>query len=214
MIDYWMTKQWLHRHLQRIRNKIKNRYSHEKGYLVAADGFSSHAEGGYSSAQGMYSHSEGSWGTCEGNSSHNEGYMTKAYGDWSHAEGGESNARGEGSHAEGTWTTTMGVSSHAEGTWTKTNNEGEHAEGIFNVSHTDENKEAGKCTIHSVGIGSYTEGGRNAIEIMRNGDIYVKGIGEYDGTSIEGKVTLQDFIRQINNELQELKDAKGKSESK
>lgn len=129
-----------------------------------------------------------------------EGVTTIASEIFSHAEGNHTNASGISSHAEGGWTTAQGTYSHAEGSSTIAQNEGEHAEGNCNVSHkaSDTYGNAGN-TQHSVGIGSPSTH-KNAFEIMQNGDMYVKGIGGYDGkhikseTGYESTKTLQDVI--------------------
>ena len=48
-------------------------------------------------------------------------------------------------------------------------------------------------TIHSVGIGSSSER-KNAVEVMQNGDVYVLGVGGYDGKEISSAATLKDAI--------------------
>ena len=69
----------------------------------------------------------------------------------------------------------LGEYSHTEGICTNTTNEAEHAEGKYNISNTG--------TISSIGIGTSTSDRKNAFEVMQNGDIYINGIGQYDGTN-------------------------------
>ena len=78
--------------------------------------------------------------------------------------------------------------SHAEGYYTKTTNAHEHAEGTFNKSN--------KGTVHSIGVGLSDEGRMNAIEVMDNGDVYVLGVGGYNGKNAgeEGVLTLQQIL--------------------
>lgn len=170
--------------------------SHSEGYYTTANGDYSHAEGNISSAEGVASHSEGSFTHAEGSDSHAEGYSTKANGRASHAEGAFSHAEGYGSHAEGSSSHAEGYSSHAEGNHSITTNLGEHAEGRYNKSNTG--------TISSIGIGTSDTDRKNAFEVMTDGDIYVNGIGDYDGTNAvnpnsEGKTakTLQECV--LNN---------------
>lgn len=54
-------------------------------------------------------------------------------------------------------------------------------------------------TVSSVGIGTSETDRKNAFEVMQNGDVYVYGIGGYDGTNAatEGVQTLQEVINNI-----------------
>lgn len=150
------------------------------------------------------------------------GYSIEATGTGSHAEGCAFNyddyeqygprsivASGRGSHAEGVGTQAIGVGSHAEGWATTAQNKGEHAEGCGNISHkvtsgSDAQKRAGS-TQHSIGVGYFDDDTyefipQNAVEVMQNGDVYIKGIGGYDGTNpnTNGVKTLQQMIQPLN----------------
>lgn len=114
-------------------------------------------------------------------------------------------AEGEYSHAEGYVTITHNYAqySHAEGVETETYNIGEHAQGRYNVSHLADDtvtKHEGN-TIVSVGIGEDGGNRKNAFEIMQNGDIYVYGLGNYNGTETKFNnpevMTLQDILKTI-----------------
>lgn len=83
----------------------------------------------------------------------------------------------------------------AEGWQTRTSNECEHAEGQWNKSNTGDTNV--KKTIHSVGIGSDDNTRKNAVEVMQNGDVYIKDVGGYQGTSISGVKPLQQCIHDI-----------------
>ena len=91
----------------------------------------------------------------------------------------------------------MGSGTHAEGRYTNAYNNAEHAEGQYNVSNKASTSfgNAGN-TAHSIGIGTADNDRKNAFEIMQNGDVYVKGIGGYDGTNAgaSGVKTLQAVI--------------------
>ena len=168
--------------------------AHAEGNATIAKGASSHAEGILTFASGFGSHAEGMSTTASHNQTHAEGKNTVASKAQAHAEGFSTTASGEESHAEGGRTVASGEDSHAEGYMTIAQNASEHAQGQYNVSHknSDEFGDSGN-TIHSIGIGS--ENSRaNAIEVMQNGDVYVKGIGGYNGTSIDNVDTLQDVI--------------------
>lgn len=110
------------------------------------------------------------------------------------------------SHTEGVDTTASGDFSHAEGYNTITKNTSEHAEGKFNKSNTgDEEKDK---TISSIGIGTSDGNRKNAFEVMENGDTFIYGVGEYDGTNInttntKGKrlpASIQEVLPKYNKE--------------
>lgn len=159
-------------------------YSHAEGSSISY-GSGSHSEGAATNAGGDYSHAEGLATIASGDYSHAEGSSTKAEGDYSHAEGAGTKAEGSASHAEGSDTIASGSYSHAEGSNTLTTNYFEHAQGQYNKSNEQ--------TLHSIGIGT-SETRRNAQEVMSNGDFYVYGIGEYDGTNPNDSQTLQQVI--------------------
>lgn len=175
--------------------------AHAEGAATKAIGDQSHAEGVQTSAEKQAAHAEGMETTASGQGSHAEGGGTTASGQYSHSEGGGTNANGDSSHAEGGGTTATGNYSHAEGLSTTANNSCEHAEGQWNLSNTG-STDASR-TIHSVGIGTgSTTHRRNAHEIMLNGDHYIYGIGNYDGTNYSDAKTLQQVINTIQGTLQ------------
>ena len=104
-------------------------------------------------------------------------------------------AYGVYAHSEGYNTVAVGESSHSEGSWTKTANNYEHAQGRFNATHTSTaSYPSGSNTIHSIGIGTGESNRMNAVEVMQNGDVYVNGVGGYDGKTISGKKDLASVI--------------------
>ena len=114
--------------------------------------------------------------------------------------GTECVANGENSHAEGFGTFADGANSHTEGIFTQAYNIGEHAQGQYNISHTRGEQPEGN-TIISVGIGVDSDR-KNAFEITQNGDIYIYGIGNYNGTEIKSDnnpeiLTLQQILKTI-----------------
>ena len=141
--------------------------------LIVEEIAASHAEGYQSEASGSYSHAEGSDTQATGN-----------YG--SHAEGRQTVAGSTASHAEGYLSQADGIISHAEGYGTRATNEAEHAEGKYNRSNTG--------TRHSVGIGTSDTARKNAVEVMDDGDVFIYGIGGYDGTNPETARTLQETV--------------------
>lgn len=174
-----------------------------EGYGTTASGdYGSHAEGNMTQATGIASHAEGNHTQATAMCSHAEGTHTIASGKSSHAEGAENNATGSQSHAEGCRTTAQGYHCHAEGFGTIAQNYAEHSEGQYNVSHkaSDTDNDAGN-TQHSVGIGTNTSARKNAVEVMANGDMYVLGVGGYQGTDTHVQdatiKTLQEYIASL-----------------
>ena len=155
----------------------------------------------------MWSHAEGNNTIADNIASHAEGSDTKASGACSHAEGASTEASGYCSHAEGEFTNAAHNSSHAEGIYTIASNAFEHAEGMRNVSNTGETD--AEKTRHSVGIGTGEDDCKNAFEIMANGDIYVYGLGGYDGTNAldEAAKTLQTVLAELQSAQAELQQA-------
>ena len=167
--------------------------SHSEGSATKATGLHSHAEGDTTEASGEQSHAEGKQTIAEGEHSHSEGYWTKAHGKSSHVEGQGLNntaysvASGDYSHSEGFYTRAFGTGSHTEGTYTIAYNKGEHAEGIYNKSTEN-------VTLHSVGIGTSVSDRKNAHEITNDGKHYIFGVGNYDGTTLDGAFDLKSVI--------------------
>lgn len=149
-----------------------------------AVGIGSHQEGN-GHAIGEDSHAEGVM-TIAHSSSHAEGYGSVALRYGAHAEGWGTKASKSSSHAEGEHTEAEGQASHAEGHYTKTQNQGEHAEGWFNKSNDR--------TLHSIGIGYSEKNRKNAFEVMGNGDVFLYGLGGYDGTNPDKANTIQQVI--------------------
>ena len=127
-------------------------------------------------------------------------------------------AKGIGAHAEGYGTIAKGDGTHAEGMYTVTNNNAEHACGKYNKS-TPEVRIPGNANVtsygtqFSIGIGSSYIQRVNAFEVLGNGDIYVKGLGSYDGTSISNVSTLQNVITGINTRVTTLENSSSSSSS-
>lgn len=132
-----------------------------------------------------------------------------AYGDASHA-GGYSSSVGEYTFSHGNYSVADGTTSAVFGTNNYTQNNSEFALGISNHSHTGDS--SAEQTLFSVGCGDWQEmgmdvrianqiplptpeDGKNAIEIMRNGDVwlgdYGNGVKLYDGE--KNKIELSDY---------------------
>ena len=101
-------------------------------------------------------------------------------------------AYGNYSHSEGIDTNAYGFNSHTEGEGTQTNNKSEHAQGMYNISNTGLDIDM-RTTLYSIGVGDSIER-RNAHEVMNNGDTFIVGIGEYDGTNPYEAQTLQKVV--------------------
>lgn len=154
-------------------------------------------------AAGSDSMAIGNSNVANGNYSFATGSLSNATGEGAFAEGSNTMAAGAYSHTEGLGTITekdYASFSHAEGVGTTTNNQGEHAEGRYNLSNRSVEgaiDNAGN-TMHSVGIGSNGLSRKNAFEIMQNGDVYVIGIGGYDGTNPNTAKTLQQVLAELS----------------
>lgn len=184
-----------------------NNYGHAEGNNTSAGGLSSHAEGEGGNAFGRASHAEGQSGAAIGLAAHSEGELTMACGEASHTEGqytqagtailkdGKIEYKGTAAHAEGYQTKALGNHSHAEGYATMATNPNEHAQGIYNVSHEHYLPEL--ATAFSIGFGNSEGARKNAVEVMKNGDVYIFGIGGYDGSNIESAKTIQTVISEL-----------------
>lgn len=107
----------------------------------------------------------------------------------------ENIALGLGSVAEGVQTKAIGNGSHTEGLGTIANNGAEHAFGVYNKSNKESDTfySAGN-TLFSIGMGFGEDSRENAVEVMQNSDVYLRGIGDYDGTNPEDAKTLKEVI--------------------
>ena len=199
--------------------------NHAEGYSTSATGqYGSHSEGAFTESSGKGSHAEGEVTLSSGDGSHAEGYFSTATGKGSHAEGEATLASGEASHAEG-WgyyrekypNNAIGEASHVEGNGTIARNTAEHAEGKFNVSHKSSNNmgDSGN-TLSSIGfhIGdAFDSIFRNAREVMQNADMYIYGIGGYDGIHIKGEDsgitvhTVQEVVNGLETSVAGKQDA-------
>lgn len=156
----------------------------EETAQISASGYGAHAEGYAEADSSIQAAGDGSH--AEGATSYDGNILAEGLG--SHAEGSGSTASGACSHAEGVGTIANGVGSHAEGIYTKTQNDGETAIGKCNLSNkattgTDAQK-AALSTLFSIGCGANKNSPKNALEVMQNGDLYVKGVAGYDGENI------------------------------
>ena len=181
-------------HSEGVNTKATQRGSHAEGRDTYAAGQYSHAEGRETEA--FYaSHAEGRGSKATGDVSHAEGLGTYAIGDHTHAEGQNTHAVGLNAHAEGLRGWANGQHSHAEGVDTVTSNTAEHAEGKFNKSNkADGSFGSAGNTLHSIGIGTSASDRKNASEVMQNGDVYLLGVGGYDGKNPAASKAVQQVI--------------------
>lgn len=130
---------------------------------------------------------------ASGDNSHAEGSNTTASGQCAHVEGSSTTASGEFAHAEGYNTVAAGDYSHAEGYGTVANNISEHAEGSWNISSDN--------TIFSIGNGIDTDNRSNLYEIHSDGSIFVKNVGDYDGTNAEDATDLATVLNDTTDKV-------------
>lgn len=190
-------------HSEGVRTKTNGDATHAEGYETWAgnDGTSTNE----TPVSAPYAHSEGQLTFAKNRAAHAEGLGTNtttisgrisgAFGIASHSEGVRTLAEGQGAHSEGQETQAIGTQSHAEGKQTQALNQVEHAQGQYNKSNKA-NSTFGNAgnTLHSIGIGTSNSNRINAVEVMQNGDVYIKGIGNYDGTSISSAQSTQEWI--------------------
>lgn len=184
-----------------------------KGTSCEASGDNAVAEGFGTQAKARNSHAEGDASKTleDAVGSHAEGIGSNAGGIASHAEGQQSTATGFCAHAEGGATTAMADYSHAEGNSTVTNNPYEHAEGHFNMS-TISSPTYGHSgnTMSSIGIGNGLMNRKNAVEVMQNGDVYIIGIGGYNGANFADAKSVQEVMSEYDEYLEMFKVVDGK----
>ena len=80
---------------------------------------------------------------------------------------------------------------------TNATNEAEFAAGKFNISNSGST--LADNTAMSLGIGTSDSNRNNAFEVMKNGDFYLTGIGNYDGTNYDSASSLQEYLE--DNEI-------------
>lgn len=122
------------------------------------------------------------------------GYSSTASGVMSTTMGSGTKATAASSLAAGLASEASGAYSTAIGNYVETKNESEFGTGKYNKSDNS-NSDALK-TAFSVGNGNGTAARSNSLEIKANNDLYVSGIGSYDGTNAGnvGVESVQDVI--------------------
>lgn len=134
------------------------------------------------------------YGGAIGKDSHAEGCGTSAANDATHAEGYGTIANGLYSKASGEKSYALGRASEATCKGTQVLNEAEFATGAYNKSTSG-------STRFSIGIGSDSQNRKNAYEVTADGSVYIKGIGNYDGTNVgaSGVKSVQQVIQDLTN---------------
>ena len=103
-----------------------------------------------------------------------EGYLSVAIGNSTEAKGNRSFTQGEGTVA---------------------NNIAEVAFGKYNVSNSN--------TLFSIGIGN-SNVRKNAIEVTKTGDVYIIGIGDYNGINLSKSKSVQTVINELVNIINQI----------
>lgn len=125
-----------------------------------------------------------------------------AKGNDSFAVGMFNQANGNKSAAFGQLTKADGLCSFVNGDRTEAKNRTETAIGSLNVSHqANTTKGDGGNTLFSVGCGWAETDKKNAIEVMQNGDVYAKGIGDYDGKNLDTAKPLQTVLNETKAKI-------------
>lgn len=176
---------------------------HAYGYRSVALGNSTTTNGEGSFAVGINTVAQGKGSFASG-----QGNQTSAPNSFVCGESCTISENSPWSHAEGMNTEiTNAYAAHAEGYHTIAQHDYEHAEGGWNASHVGMNN---NWTRHSIGIGTLDGGRKNAVEVMKNGDVYIYGIGGYNGTAVKTSATstvktIQDYVADV--ELRKIDDA-------
>lgn len=128
----------------------------------------------------------------DGLTSENDNILMSGRAENSGVQKGGNYAYGVGSIACGEKSVAHGPYSHAEGYNTITNNPAEHSQGQYNISNTD--------TIHSIGVGKSDNDRKNAVEVLKDGKVYIIGLGGFDGTNADDPTikSLQDILSTLN----------------
>lgn len=129
---------------------------------------------------------------------------TVACGDYSFATRGI--AAGSSSWAVNRGGFAKGAFSFVGGNYNYALNTCEVAFGNFNKSVQSSNTAV--ATIATIGIGADKDNRKNATEIKQNGDVYIIGIGGYDGTNsgVEGIKAVQGVVEDVNTQIKTVDD--------
>lgn len=62
------------------------------------------------------------------------------------------------------------------------------------------------ATHFSIGIGTSESDRKNAVEVKQNGDVYITGIGGFDGVNYDNSKSVQDTINELTETVKNLND--------
>lgn len=176
-------------------------------YTNNTAGYRSRSSGYRNKVTASYASADGANHTVSGQYANVCGVGNTASGVASHTEGSNNRTTGKNGHTEGASNVNNSESGHVEGYENIAQNDCEHAEGRYNRSH--KGNTAASNTRHSIGIGLNASGRKNAVEVMENGDVYIIGVGDYDGTNPGDGKSLQAALTQINSTLSGINDTLG-----
>ena len=182
------------------------------GDYAIAGGWNPTASGDYSFAFGNRPTANGANGVAigyqptAGTGSVALGYIAEASGQTSFAAGHlasatglDSTAIGPGASATAGYSVAIGNDSSATGsgsvaigTSTETTISNEQAFGKYNLSNNSASDDA--ATAFTIGNGTSVGARSNSFEIKKNNDVYLYGVGGYNGTNAAQAQTLQDVI--------------------
>ena len=138
----------------------------------------------------MNSHAEGCDTLASGTSSHAQGYSCLSKGGYSFAGGMHSSANGDYSIALGYYVCATTDSSAAFGAYNKP--------ALYGTIYEYNRPAASAQTLFSIGNGSSLTR-RNMFEIKANGDVYIYGLGNYDGTNSPGNTGYSSTVRPLQD---------------
>ena len=181
-------------HAEGSQTTASGEASHAEGNQSTASGSGSHAEGGFwisstdcsvgGLASGLASHAEGVNTTASGKYSHAEGQGNIAQGNISHAQGRNNIASGSIAFVCGDNNKSNGFCSFAGGQNCENNGKNSISYGLgllvdasteYCATFGKYNTNTDKNTIFCVGNGTSSSTRSNAMEILQNGDVFIKG---------------------------------------
>lgn len=183
-------------------NKARGAYQVILGNSNDIYGQNSVAIGSTCTGTGPYNYNFGSSNTFTGSYNIQAGYFNKAYGNVNCNIGEFHSATGIHNIALGLGGAINASCAFAAGEYVSLQNANEVGLGKFNKSSkaTSTWGNAGN-TLLSVGDGATSTARSNAFEIMQNGDIYVKGLGGYNGAN-----TLEATTKPLQSVLENVTD--------
>ena len=157
-------------------------------------------DSGYGSIKAVNATSAGTEGLAAGHQSSAGnygvalGWIADASGSYSTAIGCSNTALGDRATALGSYSDANGLDSISLGYNTVSNGDHETSLGLFNKSYSGNNDNS-VDTVFEIGNGTNsTTGRKNVLEIKKNNDTYLYGVGGFDGTNSAAAQTLQDVI--------------------